>query len=251
MKYIVLSFDDGKKDFYTRAFPVLQQYGLPAVLNVIPDFIDGAEPEKWVSWEELAICMAGGIEIANHSANHTNEPQEIIRGAVKIRQRLRLPEKIGFASPRSGVCRGNFDRYEDLLVSGHAAYIRSGNQLRRDGHFRALLYLIYRYTGWKWAFCRYNRGNILHLDQAKPDIFPSVTCNRDNSMGQVICLIEGMPENSACVLMLHSILAPEDDGYGKGKWTNRVEDFAELCKYLAKNPDVSVITQMQLCDLMK
>lgn len=38
MKYITLSFDDGRKDFFTNALPVLKKYNLPATLNVITDF---------------------------------------------------------------------------------------------------------------------------------------------------------------------------------------------------------------------
>ena len=34
MKYVVFSFDDGRKDFYTNALPILRKYNLLATVNV-------------------------------------------------------------------------------------------------------------------------------------------------------------------------------------------------------------------------
>ena len=39
MKYVVLSFDDGRRDFYVNAFPILMKYKLVATLNVITDYV--------------------------------------------------------------------------------------------------------------------------------------------------------------------------------------------------------------------
>jgi hypothetical protein len=39
MKTIILSFDDARRDFYTRALPIIKKYNLTATLNVISDFI--------------------------------------------------------------------------------------------------------------------------------------------------------------------------------------------------------------------
>ncbi len=68
MKYIVLSFDDGRKDFYTYALPILKKYKLKAVLNVISNFVenddDHSRNQMNVSWSDLEVCMKSGIEIA-------------------------------------------------------------------------------------------------------------------------------------------------------------------------------------------
>ena len=39
MKTIILSFNDARRDFYTRALPIIKKYNLTATLNVISDFI--------------------------------------------------------------------------------------------------------------------------------------------------------------------------------------------------------------------
>ena len=211
MKYIVLSFDDGSKDFYTRAMPVLDKYKIPAVVNIITDFIDrsGATEDggqsEFMSWEEVAKCMESGIEIANHSAGHTNRVEDIIRGGERIKACLRINEPIGFASPHSGVCAANFSIYETLMENKHAQYIRSGNMLKRDGYFHLLLYLAYQYTGLPKLFYWYNKRNIIKLDQ-KLNIFPSVACNRHNTVKQLIYFLGRVPDSSACIIMLHKIL---------------------------------------------
>ena len=251
MKYIVLSFDDGAKDFYNRALDILKKYNLTAVLNIISDKAN-KNNNKFISWEEISECKMHGIEIANHSANHTNEVEDIIHGAKDIQTHLGVTEKIGFASPNSEVCEKNLDVYKDLLRSGQVLYIRSGNQLKRDGYFHAFLYLVYKYTSWKKIFYWYNKRNVIELNKPNENIiFPSVTCNNDNTMLQIIHLIEKMPDNSACIIMLHQIFSKEDEGYKTVKWSNTIEDFEFLCSYLSKSEKISVINHKKLYELTK
>ena len=42
MRYVILSFDDGRRDFFTNALPVLRKYQLKATLNVVSDFVGHA-----------------------------------------------------------------------------------------------------------------------------------------------------------------------------------------------------------------
>jgi len=256
MKYIVLSFDDGSKDFYTRAMPVLNKYKIPAVVNIITDFIDRSEAteavgqSEFMSWDEVVKCREAGIEIANHSAEHTNNVEDIIRGGERIKACLHIDESIGFASPHSGVCTANLSTYKTLMDNNYIRYIRSGNVLRRDGLFYLLLYLAYKYTGLSKLFYWYNKRNIIMLDQTL-NVFPSVACNCDNTVKQIVNFIEKMPGGSACVIMLHKILNKEDDDYGTEKWANTVEEFDLLCRHLSQSPDIKVITHKNLCEIMQ
>src|SRR5208337_3626171 len=43
-KIAVLTFDDGYRDFYVKAFPILKQYRLPATVFLITDSIDRTKP---------------------------------------------------------------------------------------------------------------------------------------------------------------------------------------------------------------
>lgn len=46
----VLTIDDGYRDFYEIAFPILRQYSMPATLYAVTDFIDGTD---WI-WTDKA-----------------------------------------------------------------------------------------------------------------------------------------------------------------------------------------------------
>ena len=256
MKYIVLSFDDGRKDFYTRALPILKKYGLSATLNIVPDYVGHNGMDiflsgngECVTWDEIEDCIQNGIEIANHSADHSNSVEQILRGSADISDRLGFTTAIGFASPNCEVCKKNFERYRDMLVSKQVKYIRSGNQLKRDGYGYALLWMLYRYTKSNILFNIYNRRNIVAMDSA-PEIFPSITCNRTNTIGQVIHFVKKMPDNTAAIFMLHSILDDTDPSFGKDKWFNTCREFDQLCAFLAENQQVQVVTNDQLCDML-
>ena len=44
MRYVNLSFDDGRSDTYEIAFPILKKYGLTATVNIVSDFV--INPDK-------------------------------------------------------------------------------------------------------------------------------------------------------------------------------------------------------------
>ena len=64
---VVITFDDGYRDTYDVAFPVLKQYGFKSTL-----FIPAGDVGKILSWKELQEMQATGMEIASHSLNHSS-----------------------------------------------------------------------------------------------------------------------------------------------------------------------------------
>jgi peptidoglycan/xylan/chitin deacetylase (PgdA/CDA1 family) len=65
IKPVLITFDDGYRDTYEIALPVLKQYHFRSVL-----FIPAGEAGKRLSWQELQEMKAAGMEIASHSVNH-------------------------------------------------------------------------------------------------------------------------------------------------------------------------------------
>src|SRR5690554_2452601 len=39
-KHIVLTFDDGYRDFYRDAFPIIKDHGFPSILYIVPGYIE-------------------------------------------------------------------------------------------------------------------------------------------------------------------------------------------------------------------
>lgn len=81
-KAVLLTFDDGLKSVYTKAFPLLRAYNYPALVAVVTGWLDmpqgqtvdyGPRPfhrQDFLTWAELREMQASGlIEVASHSNN--------------------------------------------------------------------------------------------------------------------------------------------------------------------------------------
>lgn len=59
-KTVSLTFDDGYKDNYTYAFPILKEYGLRATLFIIVNEVGRSQADR-LSWDEIKQMQASGI----------------------------------------------------------------------------------------------------------------------------------------------------------------------------------------------
>ncbi len=79
-KAVLLSFDDGYADFYTRVYPVLKLFGYPAMIALVGSWMDApagamvdydgrkVAREAFLSWPQVREMMASGlVEVASHS----------------------------------------------------------------------------------------------------------------------------------------------------------------------------------------
>jgi peptidoglycan/xylan/chitin deacetylase (PgdA/CDA1 family) len=91
-KTVVITFDDGFKDNFTHAFPVLKKYGLNATLFIILDEVGRPQGDR-LSWEEIRTMRDSGLF---HFGSHTFSEKPLIH----IRSEEEVKRQI-FASKRS------------------------------------------------------------------------------------------------------------------------------------------------------
>ncbi|BCX02280.1 MAG: hypothetical protein KatS3mg053_0218 [Candidatus Roseilinea sp.] len=66
---IVLTFDDGYRDHYDHAFPLLQKYGMHGTFFITTDFINFGNP-NYLTWEMVREMSAAGMHIESHARTH-------------------------------------------------------------------------------------------------------------------------------------------------------------------------------------
>lgn len=67
-KPILITFDDGYRDFYTDAYPILKKYNAKATAYIVYDFLN--RPNYMFSNEVLEISKDGLVEIGAHTMDH-------------------------------------------------------------------------------------------------------------------------------------------------------------------------------------
>jgi peptidoglycan/xylan/chitin deacetylase (PgdA/CDA1 family) len=66
---VVLTFDDGYRDMYTAAYPVLRAHGFKAVAYVVSGFVNSPVS---VTTEQVLEMDANGIQIGAHTVSHAD-----------------------------------------------------------------------------------------------------------------------------------------------------------------------------------
>lgn len=94
-KLVVVTFDDGFRDFHKHAFPVLRQYGFSATMFLPTAFI-GSEPRRFkerecMTWAEVRECHQAGIEFGSHTVNH---PKLYELDCAQIRTELEVSKAV-------------------------------------------------------------------------------------------------------------------------------------------------------------
>ena len=79
---VAITFDDGFRNFFEHAFPVLQRYRFPATVFVVTGYCGGrndwpSQPLRPVipkldlmDWSEIGLIAEAGISLGSHTATH-------------------------------------------------------------------------------------------------------------------------------------------------------------------------------------
>lgn len=68
-RQICLTFDDGYRDAFDNALPILVEAGAPAAFFVISGWIDEAR-EDVIGWDECRDLVRSGMEVGSHTVTH-------------------------------------------------------------------------------------------------------------------------------------------------------------------------------------
>jgi peptidoglycan/xylan/chitin deacetylase (PgdA/CDA1 family) len=69
-KPILITFDDGYRNVYENACPILKKYGMTATFFIITDFVGKNQWYKYLTWNQINEMHKEGFTIGSHTVNH-------------------------------------------------------------------------------------------------------------------------------------------------------------------------------------
>lgn len=144
-KPIVITFDDGYRDFYTDVFPILKKYKVKAVAYIVSGFLD--KPNYLFTNQLKEIVKSKLVEIGAHSVNHFRlkglDPllarYEILNSKKDLEKLIHIPV-VSFAYPD-----GSFDDESIKMVrqAGFKSAATTLHGVKVDPQNRFSLYRIH------------------------------------------------------------------------------------------------------------
>lgn len=141
--YAVITFDDGLKDNFEMAFPILKKLQLPATIFVATGLVGGEIKTaggnlKMMHWDDMRAMQASGlVTLGCHSHTHLDLSaalpetikHEVENSKVVMEKELGMPIKY-FAYPKS-----RFNEQVKNIIKNHFVMAFGGNGIVADGEY--------------------------------------------------------------------------------------------------------------------
>ncbi|PID52285.1 MAG: hypothetical protein CR972_02305 [Candidatus Moraniibacteriota bacterium] len=114
----VISFDDGKRNNYTEAFPILEEFGAKATFFVITDRVGSSD--AYMTWRQINDLYKHGHEIGSHSVASGSLVKDLTKGGEdllnhELKDSLLRLQKKGFETKTFAYPHGECN---DRIVQG-------------------------------------------------------------------------------------------------------------------------------------
>ncbi len=137
-KTVVITVDDGWKDNYTYAYPVLKKFGFPAMIFLAVDRI-GSDPD-FLTWDEVRIMRQSSIDFGCHTKKHTYLPE--VKDPDRLRDEIAgckdvLQDKLGvrvdwYCYPTGGFTEEVKAQVREAGYTGACTTNRGFSELNKD-----------------------------------------------------------------------------------------------------------------------
>jgi peptidoglycan/xylan/chitin deacetylase (PgdA/CDA1 family) len=132
-KPIILTFDDGYKDVFTYAVPVLKNYNYIGSFAIATNLL--GRP-SYAVWDDIIAASASGMEIVSHTENHLDLSNPVYSDADLHREifdsKQLLEEKLGYNI--------------DFFVYPYGRYNQKVLQMTQEAGYKMALTTIYGVT---------------------------------------------------------------------------------------------------------
>ncbi len=236
---IMITFDDGWKSVYTKAYPILQSHGYPATAYVnrdltIWDANDGKD--DFMDITELKALYAAGWDISNHTTNHLDfiwENGQIVGNVGDQTDAVSLDRMYRVYKENQNWL---LDTTQGPGIGDSAYHVAYPSGLYSDDLIR-LLKNMGVMTG-RAAESKEDMGITEYSVVYEDDLF-EIPVYYLESNDDLTDVKNAIAAGGTIAIMLHKV----QDTAGLDVTTTQI--FTNLCTYIAANPTASVITMSQ------
>lgn len=237
---IGFSFDDGREDNYTIAYPILKERNLPATINITSRFINTCTPLNLGKAKPLAISQLEAlfedpqIEIAGHGAFHKNSLEDILQGINDLHDILSTDTLYkganGFASPGSGLIKAQYLKIKQQLDANQVAYVRTSLRYKSFPRAKTFIRKISRVIPIPFIYKTAYRDTL--INNVDEGILYSVPVLSSISPAEILALVNlAVQQEKSLILMFHSIVP---DGMVRDNWDYEESKFRVICNKLVQ-----------------
>ena len=250
------SFDDGRVDNFTLAYPVLTQYKLPATFNINVAYLEG-KGSDFTAVEPMTMEMVRTLhqdprmEIATHGYWHNSLTDNLIHGVEALCGHLKVD---ALYKGGIGVALTTVDAPHDDMQTIVSTLTRHGVTYVR----RSLRYSQHR--GWNILMRKANRvvpmpmlmrGAFADTLMTAPEgrwlySIPLVSTMPYHNLKTMVDL--AVRRGAACIFMMHSV-GPDDRP--QDIYSMKMSVFKRLCEDLAQMQQQKIITVATSYDIFQ